>query len=116
VFVGMAGKLTKLAAGVLMTHYTRSAVDPGLLGRLTTQAGGSAELAGEVTAANTARHAYELWETAGLLRPAGDLLCGAVAEVLTRFVDGALEAEVAMVDFAGSRCVAATRADWVSEA
>ena len=27
VFVGMAGKLTKLAAGVLMTHYTRSKVD-----------------------------------------------------------------------------------------
>ena len=26
VFVGMAGKLTKLAAGVLMTHYTRSKV------------------------------------------------------------------------------------------
>ena len=32
VFVGMIGKLTKLASGVLMTHYTRSKVDTGLLG------------------------------------------------------------------------------------
>ncbi len=113
VFVGMAGKLTKLAGGILMTHYTRSQVDPGLLGRLTLDAGGSAELAAEVTKANTARHAYELWESAGLLRAAGDLLCATVAEVLSRFTDGVLSAEVAMVDFAGATCVAATRADWV---
>ena len=33
VFAGMAGKLTKLAAGVLMTHYTRSKVAPGPAGR-----------------------------------------------------------------------------------
>ena len=35
VFVGMAGKLTKLAAGMLMTHYTRSKVDLSLLGAVT---------------------------------------------------------------------------------
>ncbi|MBX6766930.1 MAG: cobalt-precorrin-5B (C(1))-methyltransferase, partial [Actinomadura rubrobrunea] len=40
VFVGMPGKLTKLASGVLMTHYTRSRVDTGLLGEITTAAGG----------------------------------------------------------------------------
>ena len=33
VFVGMVGKLTKLASGVLMTHYTRSAVDTEAAGR-----------------------------------------------------------------------------------
>src|SRR4051794_18359721 len=114
VFVGMAGKLTKLAAGVLMTHYTRSKVDTSVLGRITTDAGGSEELAIQVVGANTARHAYELWESAGLLREAGDRLCAAVAEVLRRFTDGALSAEVAMVDFAGSTCVAATRPEWVS--
>jgi cobalt-precorrin-5B (C1)-methyltransferase len=114
VFVGMAGKLTKLAAGVLMTHYTRSKVDPTLLSLLTTDAGGSPDLATAVAAANTARHAYELWEEAGLLRPAGDLLCASVADVLRRFTDGALEAEVAMVDFAGASCVAATRSEWAN--
>ncbi len=114
VFVGMAGKLTKLAAGVLMTHYTRSKVDTSVLGRITRDAGGNAELADEVAGANTARHAYEQWESAGLLRPAGDRLCAAVADVLRRFTDGALDAEVAMVDFGGSSCVAATRPEWVS--
>jgi cobalt-precorrin-5B (C1)-methyltransferase len=85
VFVGMAGKLTKLAAGVLMTHYTRSKVSTGLLGDITRAAGGNDELAARVTAANTARHAVELWTDAGLLGPAGTELCRRVAEVLARF-------------------------------
>ena len=42
IFVGMVGKLTKLAAGVLMTHYTRSAVDRELLAAVTAEAGGDA--------------------------------------------------------------------------
>jgi cobalt-precorrin-5B (C1)-methyltransferase len=113
VFVGMVGKLTKLAAGVLMTHYTRSRVDTGLLGRITAEAGGSATLAAEVDAANTARHAYELWQSAGLLRPAGDVLCARVRDVLARFTDGRLGAEVAMVDFSGRGVVAATVPEWV---
>jgi cobalt-precorrin-5B (C1)-methyltransferase len=113
VFVGMAGKLTKLAAGVLMTHYTRSTVDTGLLGRITTEVGGSPELAAEVDAANTARHAYELWESAGLLRPAGDALCGRVRDVLARFTHRRLDVEVAMVDFTGRTVVAATVPGWV---
>ena len=41
----MAGKLTKLAAGVLMTHYTRSKVDLALLADITRAAGGPEELA-----------------------------------------------------------------------
>jgi cobalt-precorrin-5B (C1)-methyltransferase len=113
VFVGMAGKLTKLAAGVLMTHYTRSKVDLTLLGELTVAAGGSPPVRAEVAAANTGRHAYEIWEREGLLRPAGDLLCARVREVLERATDDRLAAEVAMVDFAGRAAVAATRPDWV---
>jgi len=85
VFVGMAGKLTKLAAGVLMTHYTRSRVSTGLLGDITSAAGGDDELAARVTEANTARHAVELWTDAGLLGPAGTELCRRVADVLARF-------------------------------
>ncbi|MGC9669518.1 cobalt-precorrin-5B (C(1))-methyltransferase [Planosporangium sp. 12N6] len=112
VFVGMAGKLTKLASGVLMTHYTRSAVDTGLLGRLTAAAGGSGALMAEVAAANTARHAYELWAAAGLLRTAGDALCARVRDVLVAFCG--LPAEVAMVDFTGKVVVAATEPGWVS--
>jgi len=116
VFVGMAGKLAKLAAGVLMTHYTRSKVDLGLLGDITLASGGDASVAAEVGAANTGRHAYEIWERAGLLRVSGDELCRRVRSVLRRAGRGRLDADVAMVDFAGRRVVAATRPDWVTAA
>ena len=98
VFVGMAGKLAKLAAGIMMTHWTRSKVDPGMLAGLTREAGGGAALADAVAAANTARHAYELWRAAGL-GAAPDLLCERVATNLERFVDGRVEAAVVLVDF-----------------
>jgi cobalt-precorrin-5B (C1)-methyltransferase len=125
VFVGMAGKLTKLASGVLMTHYTRSKVDTELLAEITTAVGGSAELAAQVAVANTARHAYELWESAGLLGRAGRELCRRVADVLERFAageetggsphdrslqrdatQGPLAAQVVLVDFTGQRMIA----------
>ncbi|MET7966578.1 cobalt-precorrin-5B (C(1))-methyltransferase [Micromonospora sp. NPDC005305] len=108
VFVGMAGKLAKLAAGILMTHYTRSKVDLSLLGAVTAEAGGDPDLVAAVTAANTGRHAYELWADAGLLGPAGDLLCRRVRHVLLRFAGHAVGVDVAMVDFAGARVVASS--------
>lgn len=122
VFVGMAGKLTKLAAGVLMTHYTRSKVSLDLLRDITLAAGGSAELANQVAAANTARHAAELWEAAGILPAAGHELCERAAEVLGRFSAEIASAEIAsgagatgagapaiqviMVDFSGRNRIA----------
>jgi len=116
VFVGMAGKLTKLASGVLMTHYTRSKVDTAVLADITRAAGGpSAErLAERVAGANTARHAYELWDGAGLLPAAGGELCRRVAGVLARFTDHRVTAEAAMVDFTGRTVVASARADGAS--
>ena len=117
VFVGMVGKLTKLASGVLMTHYTRSKVDTGLLGRVTRAAGGSAELVERVDGANTARHAYELWESAGLLRAAGDVLCARVRDVLEAFSAEAgrrLPARIALVDFTGLTVVGSTEPHWVT--
>jgi cobalt-precorrin-5B (C1)-methyltransferase len=97
-FVGMAGKLAKLAAGVMMTHWTRSKVDNGLLAEITAEAGGSSELIEEVIGANTARHAYELWWAANLER-APHLLCGRVAGNLREYAGGKLEMHAIMVDF-----------------
>jgi cobalt-precorrin-5B (C1)-methyltransferase len=108
VFVGMVGKLTKLAGGVLMTHYTRSKVPLDVLAAFDE---GTSSL---VAQANTARHAYEIWEQAGVLRVAGDKLCAQVKDVLQRFTEGAMDAEVAMVDFTGRRVVSATRPEWVA--
>ena len=97
-FVGMAGKLTKLAAGVMMTHWTRSKVDNDLLAEITAEAGGSSALVEEVKKANTARHAYELWRAAHL-EHAPYLLCGRVAENLKEYAGGDLEMHAIMVDF-----------------
>jgi cobalt-precorrin-5B (C1)-methyltransferase len=97
-FVGMAGKLAKLAAGVMMTHWTRSKVDNELLAQITRDAGGSPNLVEEVREANTARHAYELWRAANLER-APHLLCERVAENLREYAGGNLEMHAIMVDF-----------------
>ncbi len=116
VFVGMIGKLTKLASGVLMTHYTRSKVDTGLLAEITAAHGGAPADIAEIRQAPTARRAYELWESGGLLRACGDDVCARVADTLYRFsaeAGAALPAKVAMVDFTGWRVVAATEPDWV---
>lgn len=114
VFVGMAGKLAKLAAGILMTHYTRSKVDTELLARITAEAGGDAPTVAAAAVANTARHAYEIWLEAGLLPRAGDLLCEHVKAVLERFSDGRLSAEVVLVDFTELDVRGASSARWRS--
>ncbi|HEX2299215.1 MAG TPA: cobalt-precorrin-5B (C(1))-methyltransferase, partial [Pseudonocardiaceae bacterium] len=116
VFVGMIGKLTKLASGLLMTHYTRSQVDTGLLADITAGHGGAPELVAEIRAAPTARRAYELWAQGGLLRACGDDICARVADTLRRFsadVGRALNTKAAMVDFTGQQVVAATEPGWV---
>jgi len=113
VFAGMAGKLTKLASGILMTHYTRSKVDLGLLSDITLAAGGAKDLAESVASANTARHAAELWDEAGLLPAAGRELCARAARVLSRFAAEATtkpatppQVRVIMVDFTGRQKIA----------
>lgn len=116
VFVGMIGKLTKLAAGGVATHYTKAGVDTGLLAEITAAQGGSAEQAAEVRGARTARRAYEVWEPAGMLRACGDEVCARVSATLRRHSAGVgreLTARVAMVDFTGTRVVAATEPEWV---
>ena len=97
-FVGMAGKLAKLAAGVMMTHWTRSKVDNELLVGITREAGGAPDLIKEVKEANTARHAYELWSAANLDH-APHLLCERVAKNLREYAEGKLEIHAIMVDF-----------------
>ncbi|MGQ0773317.1 MAG: cobalt-precorrin-5B (C(1))-methyltransferase [Pseudonocardiales bacterium] len=117
VFVGMIGKLTKLASGLLMTHYTRSKVDTGLLAEITAAHGACPDNVAEIRSAVTARRAYEVWEATGLLRPCGDEVCARVADTLRRFSAEAgreLAARVAMVDFTGQRVVAATEPAWVT--
>lgn len=97
-FVGMVGKLAKLAAGVMMTHWTRSKVDNELLAEVSKRAGGGSGLIEEVRGANTARHAYELWREAGLEK-APRLLCTLAAQNLEEYAEGRLKVHAIMVDF-----------------
>ncbi|MDQ3988823.1 MAG: cobalt-precorrin-5B (C(1))-methyltransferase [Actinomycetota bacterium] len=116
VFVGMIGKLTKLAAGGVATHHTNAGVDTALLAEITAARGGSPEQAEEVRGARTARRAYEVWEPAGMLRACGDEVCARASATLRRHsatVGRELTARVAMVDFTGTRVVAATEPEWV---
>jgi cobalt-precorrin-5B (C1)-methyltransferase len=106
-FVGMAGKLSKLGAGVLMTHWTRSKVDPQFLAALTAEAGGGDDVVAAVSEANSARHAYELWEAAGV-DGAPELLCAKVAANLAAYVKDRIAVDAIMVDFEGARVVGAS--------
>jgi len=97
-FVGMVGKISKLAAGVMMTHWTRSKVDNTLLAEITERAGGGPDLVEEIKDANTARHAYELWRSAKLEK-APHLLCEEAANNLKEYAEHKLDVHVVLVDF-----------------
>jgi cobalt-precorrin-5B (C1)-methyltransferase len=91
-----------------MTHYTRSKIDTELLAVITAATGASSAAVDEVAAANSARHAYEIWEREAVLGIAGADLCRRVADVLIRFTEHRMRADVALVDFTGRELVASS--------
>jgi cobalt-precorrin-5B (C1)-methyltransferase len=105
VFVGMAGKITKLAAGILMTHYRRSKVDGELLAEVARQAQAPGGIVDAATATATARHFAETCITTGCLEPLR-LLCERAAGACSAYVNGSLQVEVIMVDFEGQEVLA----------
>ncbi|MDQ1568279.1 MAG: cobalt-precorrin-5B (C1)-methyltransferase [Actinomycetota bacterium] len=105
VFVGMAGKITKLAAGVMMTHFHRSQVDTDLLAEVARVTGAPPEIVKAATETATARHFFEVCVAEGVLEPLAEL-CRRAAASCRAHVSGALDIEVHMVDFAGEREIA----------
>jgi cobalt-precorrin-5B (C1)-methyltransferase len=103
-FVGMAGKITKLAAGVLMTHYRRSRVDGALLAEVARLTGAGAEVEQAATATATARHFTETCLATNRRAPL-DELCRRAAANCESFVGGALTVGVWMVDFDGDQVI-----------
>ena len=71
VFVGMAGKIAKLAAGVMMTHFHRSKVDTELLAEVAREAGAPARWSQAATETATARHFFEVCVAARRARAPG---------------------------------------------
>ena len=85
-FVGMAGKITKLAAGVLMTHYRRSKVDGPLLEEVARLTGAGPEVEQAATATATARHFTETCLADRTAEPLAELCrrAGGACRVLRR--------------------------------
>ncbi|MHB8669111.1 MAG: cobalt-precorrin-5B (C(1))-methyltransferase [Acidimicrobiales bacterium] len=100
-FVGMAGKITKLASGVLMTHYRRSKVDNALLADIATTVDAPAPVLAAATETATARHFAEACMASGH-RASLVELCRRAAASCSAHVGGAVAVEVIMVDFEGA--------------
>jgi cobalt-precorrin-5B (C1)-methyltransferase len=103
VFVGMAGKIAKLAAGVMMTHFHRSQVDGSLLSEVAVEAGAPAAVVAAATETATARHFFEACVAAGCVAPLV-LLCQRARAACEAWCG--LPVEVVMVDFEGEAVVA----------
>ena len=104
-FVGMAGKIAKLAAGVLMTHYRRSKVDVDLLEEVARSCGAPAAVVASATATATARHFAEACMAAGALEPLAEL-CRRASRACRAFTEEAVAVDVVMVDFEGEAVLA----------
>jgi cobalt-precorrin-5B (C1)-methyltransferase len=100
VFVGMAGKITKLAAGVMMTHFHRSQVDTDLLAEVARVSGAPPAVVAAATETATARHFFEVCTAEGVLEPLAEL-CRRAAANCRAHTGGALAVDVRMVDFEG---------------
>jgi cobalt-precorrin-5B (C1)-methyltransferase len=105
VLVAMAGKITKLAAGVMMTHFHRSKVDNDLMARVAREASAPPPVVHAATATATARHFFEACRAEGFASPL-EALCRQARAACESHVEGRLAVQVWMVDFDGTEVVA----------
>lgn len=103
-FVGMAGKITKLAAGVMMTHYRRSRIDGDLMAEVAEGAGAPPEVVAAARETATARHFAEACLAAGTRAPLEEL-CRRAAASCRAFTADAVDVDVVMVDFEGDEVI-----------
>ncbi|GAC1315766.1 MAG: cobalt-precorrin-5B (C(1))-methyltransferase [Acidimicrobiales bacterium] len=108
-WVGMVGKIAKLAAGVLMTHFHRSEVSGDVLAHAARAAGASSAVISAATETATARHFFDACVATSEFEPLA-VLCDQAAHACRAHVDGALRVDVVMVDFDGRQVVARSRA------
>jgi cobalt-precorrin-5B (C1)-methyltransferase len=105
VLVAMAGKITKLAAGVMMTHFHRSQVDGDLLASVARESGSPAAVVAAATETATARHFFETAMAHGDIAPL-QRVCALARAACQAHTAGRVDTEVVMVDFEGDMVVA----------
>ncbi|WP_201733093.1 cobalt-precorrin-5B (C(1))-methyltransferase [Acidithrix sp. C25] len=72
-WVGMVGKVTKIASGFLMTHFHRSALDTTILDEVSKMTTTNSKILTAATATETARHFYEVCIGEGEIAPLDEL-------------------------------------------
>jgi cobalt-precorrin-5B (C1)-methyltransferase len=97
---GMMGKLSKLADGRRQTHAAGSQVNTAMLGRIARGIGATKAVAAAIAEANTARHALELAQAAGITGLA-DAVAARAARHAERFAGGRVRVAVVLTDFEG---------------
>jgi cobalt-precorrin-5B (C1)-methyltransferase len=102
--VAMAGKLTKLAAG-MMTHFHRTDVDTSILADVAREAGASERLVAAATETATARYFAEVAVETGELQPL-TILCERARAACVAHAGGRLDVSVWMSDFEGEHVLA----------
>lgn len=98
---GMIGKFSKLAQGHFQTHVAGNQVDPDYLAAVAASAGADETLVNEIRRANSARHAQELIQRAGV-SVFFDLIAAEVAARCAGYVNGKLDVEAVLFDFDGT--------------
>lgn len=101
-FVGMAGKIAKLADGIMMTHFHRSQVNTELLASVAKAHGAPEVVVTGATETTTARHFYELCIEHDSVAPL-QALCEMAARNCEIHAGGQLKVEVVMIDFTGQQ-------------
>lgn len=105
IWVGMVGKISKLANEVMMTHFHRSDLNNQVLLQAAEMASASEEVIKAATATNTARHFYEVCIANDEIEPLR-ILCDIAKRAAVAHTSNNLSVDVLMVDFDGEEVVA----------
>jgi cobalt-precorrin-5B (C1)-methyltransferase len=106
-WIGMVGKVTKLAQGMMMTHFHRSNVDTSLLRTVAKQSSANEVIVEAATATNTARHFFEVCLENNELEPLYSLVYLA-KERCEEDIATKANIDITMVDLEGKRAVVST--------
>lgn len=98
--VGMIGKFSKVAQGVMMVHSKSVPVDFGFLSRMAEEAGAAPELVDAIAGANTASQAGDLVQEAGLTE-FFNILCEKASRRVLLYAGGGLTIETVLVTMKG---------------
>ncbi len=109
-WVGMVGKVTKLAQGMMMTHFHRSNVDTNVLREAALATRSNTRVIEAATATNTARHFFEVCLENGDLEPLL-YLAKQAQHNCAKATNNTVKIDITMVDLEGSQAIVSTNPD-----